>query len=148
MKRNRYVVYLSLCLLLVMNAASYRAAAQEQRAIVLDDIIAWKALSAPVLSEDGAWFAYRLSPIEGDGDVIIRQTKGDKQFKFSIGETPAPAGGGGGVARAVTMPQPLQLSLFRVMPGLLLLSSILRALRLPSFGGSDARSKTESELRT
>jgi len=96
MKRNRYVVYLSLCLLLVMNAASYRAAAQEQRAIVLDDIIAWKALSAPVLSEDGAWFAYRLSPIEGDGDVIIRQTKGDKQFKFSIGETPAPAGGGGG----------------------------------------------------
>src|SRR6266487_1726506 len=95
MKRYRMAVRLSLCLLLLVNVASYRAQAPAQRAIQLDDIMAWKGINASALSEDGAWFAYRLAPTEGDGDVIIRQTRGDKQFKFSIGEMPVPGGGGG-----------------------------------------------------
>jgi fermentation-respiration switch protein FrsA (DUF1100 family) len=80
--------------LLLINASAYRASAPEQRPIALDDIMAWKAINATALSEDGVWFAYRLAPTEGDGNVIIRQTKGDKQYVFSIGEMPAPPGPG------------------------------------------------------
>jgi dienelactone hydrolase len=93
MRRYRTAVRLSFCLLLLLNVASYRAQPGSQRAIQLDDIMAWKSINATALSEDGAWFGYRLAPAEGDGDVIIRQTKGDKQFKFAIGEMPVPAGG-------------------------------------------------------
>lgn len=86
----------SLCLLLLLQTASFRAQTSPQRPIQLQDIMAWKSINATALSDDGVWFAYRFAPTEGDGDVIIRQTKGERQFKFSIGEMPAPAGGGGG----------------------------------------------------
>src|SRR5262245_28987927 len=107
MQRNRSFVYLSLGLILLLNVASYRAAspaAAEQRPIALDDILAWKGINATALSEDGAWFGYRLTPLEGDGEVIIRQTKGAKEYKFSIGEQPTPAGGGGGPQENANQP--------------------------------------------
>src|SRR5580692_7435612 len=96
MKTLRSALFLSLCLVVLSYAASYRAAGPEKRAIGLDDIMAWKATSVPTLSEDGTWFAYRLTPNEGNGDAVIRQTKGDKQYTFPIGEEPeAPAAAAG-----------------------------------------------------
>jgi dienelactone hydrolase len=95
MKRYRSAAFAVFCLWLLANVTSYRAQAPSQRAIQLDDIMAWKSISTTVLSDDGSWFAYRFAPIEGDGDVIVRQTHGDKQYTFSIGEVPTPAGGGG-----------------------------------------------------
>jgi len=90
MTKYRSLVLAALILVLFGSAPAYHSAAPEQRPISLDDIMAWRAISATALSEDGAWFAYRLAPPEGDGDVILRQTKGEKQYKFSIGEVPPP----------------------------------------------------------
>jgi dipeptidyl aminopeptidase/acylaminoacyl peptidase len=74
---------------------------QPKRAIEIDDIIAWKSIGATVLSNDGQWFAYRVSPGEGDSQVVVRRTSSDKETKFDVGETPAAgaaAGGGRGGA--------------------------------------------------
>jgi acetyl esterase/lipase len=95
MRRHRSGVSLFLTLLCLLHVASFTAVAQ-QRAIGLEDIVAWKSINTNVLSDDGVWFAYRLAPSEGDSEVIIRQTRGDKQYKFTIGEQPAQGGGGGG----------------------------------------------------
>jgi dipeptidyl aminopeptidase/acylaminoacyl peptidase len=62
------------------------AAPAAPRPIGLLDIIAWKSIGSTVLSPDGQWFGYRLSPAEGDGEVIIRPTKGAKEYKFPAGE--------------------------------------------------------------
>src|SRR5262245_56776168 len=83
----------SLCLLLLSNAASYRAVGlqtSDTKPIELDDIMAWKSITGTALSEDGEWFGYRIGPTEGDSKVILRQTKGDKQYEFSVGEIPPP----------------------------------------------------------
>ncbi len=96
MRRFRSIAMATLCLALLINVAAYRAQTTPQRAIQLDDIMAWRGITSQVLSEGGAWFAYRLTPAEGDGDVVIRQTKGDKTYRFLIGEPPTGAGGGGG----------------------------------------------------
>ena len=32
----------------------------------LADILAWKRLTSPVVSNNGEWFAYRIGPAEGD----------------------------------------------------------------------------------
>ena len=96
MRRYRSAAVLVLFVVLCLNSASYRAQAPAQRAIQLNDIMAWKGINASALSEDGQWFAYRLVPAEGDGDVVIRQTRGTRTLKFPIGEMPQPAGGGGG----------------------------------------------------
>ena len=67
-----------------------------QKPIQLTDIIAWKRIQAPSISSDGMWFAYRVSPAEGNSEVVIRNLKDNKDQHFPIGEMPrleGPAGG-------------------------------------------------------
>ena len=100
--RARALVLLSV-LLLIPAFVPLGAQSPAKRAIELDDIIAWKNIGATTVSNDGQWFAYRLSPGEGDSQVVVRRTHDDKEMKFDVGETPtaggaAPAGGGRGGA--------------------------------------------------
>lgn len=60
------------------------------RPIALDDILAWKNIATPVVSADGRWLAYRLTPVQGDSEVVIRALDGDKTYRFAIGELPPP----------------------------------------------------------
>jgi hypothetical protein len=71
-------------------------APQATRAIQLPDIIEWNTIGVTALSNDGQWFAYRLAPQEGDGRVIVRRTRGEKEHRFDVGETPQAGGGGRG----------------------------------------------------
>jgi fermentation-respiration switch protein FrsA (DUF1100 family) len=91
---KRKSALLTLALLVVLSASSFpsKAAAPEQRPIEMADIMAWKTIATSVVSNDGRWFAYRVSPIDGDSAVVIRQIQGDKELKFPVGE--ATAGGG------------------------------------------------------
>jgi dipeptidyl aminopeptidase/acylaminoacyl peptidase len=56
------------------------------RPIELQDILAWKNITSTALSNNGDWFAYQVAPNKGDSEIIIKQTKGDSTYKFSIGE--------------------------------------------------------------
>jgi dipeptidyl aminopeptidase/acylaminoacyl peptidase len=62
------------------------------RALEMADILAWKRIQSPVVSNDGQWFAYRLSPQEGNGEVVVRRIKDGKELRFPSGEVPAPSG--------------------------------------------------------
>src|SRR5436190_22442627 len=65
-----------------------RAAGSKQ--MTAADLKAWKSIRTPVVSSDGKWFAYVLSPNEGDATVVIRQTaEGATEQRFSIGEPPS-----------------------------------------------------------
>lgn len=67
----------------------------DQKPIQLADILAWKRIQAQVVSSDGVWFAYRVSPAEGNSEVVIRNIRDGKDQHFPIGEIPrvdAPAG--------------------------------------------------------
>lgn len=57
-----------------------------KRALTLDDVLAFRSLGQSVLSNDGNWLAYRVSPNQGDADVIVRSTSGDKEWKIPVGE--------------------------------------------------------------
>ncbi len=76
-------------------AAVLAPADTAQRPIQLNDILAWKRILSPSVSPDGNWFAYRVSPAEGESEVVIRNLKDGKDQHFAIGEIPAapiPAG--------------------------------------------------------
>jgi len=62
------------------------AAPKAPRPIELNDILAWKAIRGTALSVDGEWFAYAVAPQEGDGEIVVRQTKGTKEYRFPAGE--------------------------------------------------------------
>jgi dipeptidyl aminopeptidase/acylaminoacyl peptidase len=61
-----------------------------KRALDIEDVIAYRGMGATLLSNDGKWFAYRMSPTEGDSELIVRATDSDKEMKFAVG-----AGAGG-----------------------------------------------------
>jgi hypothetical protein len=60
-----------------------------KRAIELSDIISWKNVGATALTHDGQWFGYRIAPNEGDAQVVLRQTTGDRELKFDVGDPQA-----------------------------------------------------------
>jgi dipeptidyl aminopeptidase/acylaminoacyl peptidase len=62
------------------------------RAMALDDILAWKSASLAVLSPDGRWFAYRLSPLDGDSEVVVCETQGKRVHRFAVGDSRATPG--------------------------------------------------------
>jgi dipeptidyl aminopeptidase/acylaminoacyl peptidase len=49
----------------------------------------WRSIRGAALSNDGKWFAHRVSPAEGNGEVILRSNAVNKETRF-------PGGGGTG----------------------------------------------------
>jgi dienelactone hydrolase len=60
------------------------------RPIGLADIEGWSSIHGSALSPDGQWFAHRAGPANGNDELFVRLTKGDKEYRFSTG-----ASGGG-----------------------------------------------------
>lgn len=93
----RWASALALTILLPLSLPRGPARAQEQpgetapRPIALQDILDWKRITGGALSDDGLWFAYRLSPTEGNSEMVVRGTAGETETRFPVGE----AGGGG-----------------------------------------------------
>jgi dipeptidyl aminopeptidase/acylaminoacyl peptidase len=68
--------------------AAAPAAPAGPRPLGLQDILAWRSIGAAELSPDGTWFLYRLSPLEGESEMVLRQVAGTKEYRFPIGEAP------------------------------------------------------------
>ncbi|MGH7677804.1 MAG: prolyl oligopeptidase family serine peptidase [Gemmatimonadaceae bacterium] len=78
-----------------------REAAAGTRQFAQADLKAWKTFRSTALSADGKWFAYVISPNEGDASVVITSTADTtKQYKFGVGEIPQ--GGGGGAPQVAS----------------------------------------------
>src|SRR3954464_13309311 len=45
----------------------------------------WKSINAPALSNDGKWAAYTLIPQVGDGELVIRSTSGNTEYRVPRG---------------------------------------------------------------
>ncbi|HUT07598.1 MAG TPA: S9 family peptidase, partial [Candidatus Latescibacteria bacterium] len=74
--------------------AETTAAPAGPRPLALQDILSWKSIGSAELSPDGNWLMYKLSPLEGESEMVIRQTKGTKEYRFPIGEAPRFGAGG------------------------------------------------------
>lgn len=52
------------------------------------DVASWKSIptfGGTQLSADGAWFAYVITPNEGDAELIVRKTADTTQLKYPVG---------------------------------------------------------------
>ncbi len=91
------MILILICLLGVFSSSPITAGEEKPQAPrpieTVSDILAWNSIRTSVISNDGAWFAYVVAPQEGDGEVVIRQTKGEKELRFPIGESPRYSGG-------------------------------------------------------
>ena len=77
------------CIALFLLCLSSLSLAQK-RPIAAKDFDSWRTLTGQVLSPDGHYVAYALFPLEGDGDVVIRNLATGKESRESAGELPPP----------------------------------------------------------
>ncbi|MDH5234874.1 MAG: prolyl oligopeptidase family serine peptidase [Gemmatimonadota bacterium] len=83
----------------VANATPAAAAQPAKRPLGLEDLLSWKGIRFPTLSNDGRWMAYLLAPNEGDAEFVVRSTAaGATETRVAIGEPPSGFGGGGAIA--------------------------------------------------
>ena len=65
--------------------SKWTPSASAGRQLTLNDLLTWKGIRSPALSNDGRWFAYILAPNEGDAEVVVRATAaGAKELRFPV----------------------------------------------------------------
>src|SRR3954462_1658569 len=60
-------------------------ATAQKKALTQADWDTWKSISSPALSNDGKWAAYTLIPQVGDGELVIRSTTGNTEYRVPRG---------------------------------------------------------------
>jgi dipeptidyl aminopeptidase/acylaminoacyl peptidase len=78
-----------LCTALIVLAAS-ASAQTAKKPLTQDTYDSWRTISGATLSPDGRWVAYTLSPVVGDGQVVVRATSGTAEYRVARGWTGRP----------------------------------------------------------
>ncbi len=74
-----------------------------KRPLSMEDLLSWKSIRFPMISNDGRWMAYVLAPNEGDAEFVVRGTAaGAAERHVAIGEPPAAAGAGASASIAIS----------------------------------------------
>jgi len=61
---------------------------EQKKAMTFKDVMKFKEIHSPVISEDGAWLAYSAQPGRGDGEVQVQCIKTGKVFTVKRGSKP------------------------------------------------------------
>ena len=89
MKLLRPFVALFVLVTVSLDRLVLRAAA-DTKPLTLDALLAWKNIESAFVTTDGAWLGYRLSPNQGDDEIVLRHTQTERELRFSAGEVPLP----------------------------------------------------------
>jgi len=73
---------------LILTASSVYTVADQKKALTYQDIMRFKEVRNPVISENGLWVAYATQPDRGDGKVIVRGVKNGKEYLVERGSRP------------------------------------------------------------
>jgi dipeptidyl aminopeptidase/acylaminoacyl peptidase len=69
-------------------ALALPAHAQQKRALDHSDYDIWKRIQNDVVSRDGRWLAYQLTPGDGDGTLLVRELAGRRALSLDRGASP------------------------------------------------------------
>jgi dipeptidyl aminopeptidase/acylaminoacyl peptidase len=72
------------------------------RPLTFEDLMKFRQIRSPSISEDGAWVTFALIPDRGDGEVVVQSTISDDLFRIERGEEPVISSDGLWVAAAIT----------------------------------------------
>ncbi|HEX4684158.1 MAG TPA: prolyl oligopeptidase family serine peptidase [Gemmatimonadaceae bacterium] len=74
------------CLTVALALPAVSALAQAPKKVLTQaDWDTWKSINAPALSNDGKWAVYTLVPQVGDGDLVIRSTTSNTEYRVPRG---------------------------------------------------------------
>jgi len=85
-------------------AAAVTASGQGAKPLTFEDLMRFKSIRTPVVSEDGRLLAYCAQPDRGDGEGVVHDLAGGRVFKVPRGSAPVISSDGRFVAMAVRPP--------------------------------------------
>ncbi len=74
--------------MLAFAALAAGPAAAEKKPLTYDAYNAWRSIQSNQIARDGAWLVYALVPQDGDGELVVRNLKTDKEFRSPRGQAP------------------------------------------------------------
>ena len=79
----------TLLLALATGVAALPAVAQtaSRKPITQDTYDLWRTIQAPTISADGRWVAFTVSPVVGNGELVVRATAGAAEYRVPRGYT-------------------------------------------------------------
>jgi dipeptidyl aminopeptidase/acylaminoacyl peptidase len=78
------------CAVALVSAVVIFAAPDARRPFGLADFDGWRSIDSETLSRDGRWLAYSFMPLEGDGDLVLRELATGRELCFPVGALPPP----------------------------------------------------------
>jgi dipeptidyl aminopeptidase/acylaminoacyl peptidase len=78
------------------------AAAAGDRPLAFTDLMMFRQIEDVVISDNGGWVAYALVPDRGDGEVVVRSTTTETEYRVERGARPVISGDGKWLVAAVT----------------------------------------------
>lgn len=94
MRLRSLLGFVSVLIVALPPSAAHAQASAPQRPFSHDDFEAFRTISGQVLSRDGRYLAYAYLPLEGDGDVIVRELAGPREIRVPVGSLPPTSIGG------------------------------------------------------
>ncbi len=82
LKRN----FLLIGLIAILPAASLYA--QEKKTLDLTDLMKFKQIQSPSISDDGKWVSFASVPDRGDPEVVVYSTTGKEKYLIPLGKSP------------------------------------------------------------
>ena len=59
-----------------------------KKPLTYDVYDSWRSIQGTQISRDGTWLAYVLAPQDGDGELVVRNLKTDKEYRQARGQAP------------------------------------------------------------
>ncbi len=72
--------------LLAHPATAQAQGAAGKRPLTHDDYDSWKSIRGQRISPNGQWVAYQIMPAEGDGELVVRATRNDTEYRHPRGQ--------------------------------------------------------------
>jgi len=90
MRKNQAAVKWAfiLLVLVLMSLASAAGQTAGKKPVSYDVYNDWRSIQGTQISRDGAWLAYALVPQDGDGELVVRNLKTDKEYRAARGNSP------------------------------------------------------------
>jgi len=91
MNKQSLILRWTLVLILVFMwplAPAFNQTSPAKKPISYEAYDGWRAIQGTQVSRDGTWLAYALVPQDGDGELVVRNLKTDKEYRAARGSAP------------------------------------------------------------
>ncbi len=75
----------TVALMMIIPAGVGAQSGSEKRPLTHDDYDSWKSIRSQQISASGRWISYQIQPQDGEGELVIRSTRVETEYRFDRG---------------------------------------------------------------